>query len=157
MAQLVERLLLNPEVHSSNPVIGKILYWTFTVNCIQKTKIKKRRPGMAHKHFCTFLFMTFAPGNMRLNFKSVFAKTRSGRRGMRKHSTISDFLIPPNFPVFAFLSTEIRSWQLPLIDFKCWKLLQNLNEKINKGSARIVSYHFLGNRILINVQAVNIA
>ena len=24
------------------------LYWTFTVNCIEKTKIKKNRPGLAH-------------------------------------------------------------------------------------------------------------
>ena len=36
VAQLVERLLPNPEVHGSNPVIGK------------KTKIKKKRPGKAH-------------------------------------------------------------------------------------------------------------
>ena len=33
VAQLKERLLLTPEVHYSNPVIGKILYRTiFTVN-----------------------------------------------------------------------------------------------------------------------------
>ena len=48
VAQLVERSLSIPEVRGSNPVIGKILYWTFTVNCIEKTKIKKKRPGMAH-------------------------------------------------------------------------------------------------------------
>ena len=36
------------EVRGSNPVIGKILYCTFTVNCIVKTKIKKKRPGIAH-------------------------------------------------------------------------------------------------------------
>ena len=48
VAQLVERLLPIPEVRSSNPVIGKNLYWTFAVNCIEKTKIKKKRPGMAH-------------------------------------------------------------------------------------------------------------
>ena len=46
MAQLVEQLLLTPEVRSSNPVIGKLLYRTFnclsTVNCIEKTKIKKK-------------------------------------------------------------------------------------------------------------------
>jgi len=28
--------------------MGKNLYKTFTVNCIEKTKIKKKRPGMAH-------------------------------------------------------------------------------------------------------------
>ena len=42
VAQLVERSLPIPEVRGSNPVIGKI-YWTFfTVNCIEKTKIKKK-------------------------------------------------------------------------------------------------------------------
>ena len=52
VAQLVERLLLIPEVRGSNPVIGKnlFIYWTI-VNCqlcIEKTKIKKKRPRMAH-------------------------------------------------------------------------------------------------------------
>ena len=37
-----------PEVCGLNPVISKHLYWTFTVNCIEKTKIKKKRPRMAH-------------------------------------------------------------------------------------------------------------
>ena len=37
-----------PEVRSSNPVISKKLYRTFTVNCIEQTKIKKKRPGMGH-------------------------------------------------------------------------------------------------------------
>ena len=48
VAQLVERSLPIPEARGLNPVIGKKLYWTFTVNCIEKTKIKKKRPGMAH-------------------------------------------------------------------------------------------------------------
>ena len=49
VAQLVERSLPIPEVQGSNPVIGKNLNWTmFTVNCFKKTKIKKKRPGMAH-------------------------------------------------------------------------------------------------------------
>ena len=42
VAQLVEWLLLIPEARGSNPAIGKNLYWTFTVNCIEKTKIKKK-------------------------------------------------------------------------------------------------------------------
>ena len=42
VAQLVERLLPIPEAHGLNPVIGKNLYWIFTVNCIEKTKIKKK-------------------------------------------------------------------------------------------------------------------
>ena len=45
VAQLVAS---NPEVHGSNPVIGKKYYQALTVNCIEKTKIKKKRPGVAH-------------------------------------------------------------------------------------------------------------
>ena len=52
VAQLVEWSLPTPEVRSSKPVIGKLLYRIFnclpTVNFIEKTKIKKKRPGMAH-------------------------------------------------------------------------------------------------------------
>ena len=48
VAQLVERLLPIPEVRGSNPVISKIYIEHFTVNCIEKTKIKKKRPGKAH-------------------------------------------------------------------------------------------------------------
>ena len=48
VAQLVEWLLPIPEVHSSNPVIGKSLFYIehlFTVNCVLKRQ--KKRPGMA--------------------------------------------------------------------------------------------------------------
>ena len=48
VAQLVERLVPKLDVCGSNPVIGKNLCGTFTINCIEKTKIKKKRPGMAH-------------------------------------------------------------------------------------------------------------
>ena len=44
MPQLVEWSLLTTEVGGSNPVIGKF----YIVNCFEKTKIKKKRPGMAH-------------------------------------------------------------------------------------------------------------
>ena len=48
----VGRLLLTPEVRGSNPVVSKLLYRTFnclpTANCIEKTKIKNKTPGMAH-------------------------------------------------------------------------------------------------------------
>ena len=51
MAQLVEWLLMIPQVYGSNPVIGNFLCQTF-VYCqlyyIEKTKIKKKRPGEAH-------------------------------------------------------------------------------------------------------------
>ena len=46
MAQLVERSLRISEVRGLNPVMGKNLYCTFTINCIEKTKTKKKRPGM---------------------------------------------------------------------------------------------------------------
>ena len=45
VAQLVERLLPTPEVLSSKPVIGKFIYLTFTVNCIEKTKINEKEVG----------------------------------------------------------------------------------------------------------------
>ena len=52
VAQLVERLLPIPEICGLNPVIGKklLIYWTFVYcqMCIEKTKIKQNRPGMAH-------------------------------------------------------------------------------------------------------------
>ena len=45
LAQLVERLLPIPEVHNS--VISKVyIGQLFIVNCIERTKIKKKRPGM---------------------------------------------------------------------------------------------------------------
>ena len=46
MAQLVERSFPIPVVYGLNPVIGKYLNieHLFTVNCIEKTKIKKKRP-----------------------------------------------------------------------------------------------------------------
>ena len=44
--QLVEWLLAIPEVHSSNPVIGKTyIEYLFTFNCIEKMKIKKTEAG----------------------------------------------------------------------------------------------------------------
>ena len=48
VAQLVEWSLLIQVVRGSNKVIGNILYSTLTVNCIEKMKIKKRKPGMTH-------------------------------------------------------------------------------------------------------------
>ena len=52
VAQLVERSRPIPDVRGSNPDIDKILfiYWTFLYCqlCIEKTKIKNKRPGMDH-------------------------------------------------------------------------------------------------------------
>ena len=48
VAQLAEQSLPTPGVRGSNPVIGKIYIELFTANCIEKTKIKKKRPGMVH-------------------------------------------------------------------------------------------------------------
>ena len=48
LAQLAKRLLPTPEVHGSNLSSARF-YWTLlAVNCIEKTKLKKNRPGMAH-------------------------------------------------------------------------------------------------------------
>ena len=46
--QWVEWLLPIPDGRGSNLVICKNLYCTLTVNCIEKTKVKKKRSGMAH-------------------------------------------------------------------------------------------------------------
>ena len=43
VAQLAEHVLQTPHVPCSNPVIGKCLLLTF-----EKTKVKKKSPGMAH-------------------------------------------------------------------------------------------------------------
>ena len=46
VAQLVEQSLPIPEVQGSNPVIGKIyIEHLLTVNCIEKTEIKKKEAG----------------------------------------------------------------------------------------------------------------
>ena len=46
VAQLVQQSLPLSEVHSSNPVIGKIyIVHLFTVTCIEKTKIKNKEAG----------------------------------------------------------------------------------------------------------------
>ena len=53
LAQLVEQSLSMPAVGSLTPVIGKIyiehlFVYLFIINCIEKTKINKKRPGAAH-------------------------------------------------------------------------------------------------------------
>ena len=50
VAQLVERSLPTSEIRGSNPDIGKIFYSRISTNCnkIEKTKIKEKRPGIAH-------------------------------------------------------------------------------------------------------------
>ena len=48
-AQLVEQSLPKPEIRGSNPVIGKFyLLSTVMKTCTEKTKINKKRHGMAH-------------------------------------------------------------------------------------------------------------
>ena len=62
MAQLAEWLLQSPEVRGLNPVIGKNLYRK--VNCIEKLKIKKKRPGMAHSKKCFFVSSSLPLGSI---------------------------------------------------------------------------------------------
>ena len=45
VAQLVEQLLLTPEICVFNPNTGNILSAN---NTIEKTKIQKKKPGMPH-------------------------------------------------------------------------------------------------------------
>ena len=48
VAQLVKRSIPTPEVRGSFP-IGDINIDQYSTNCnVEKTKIKKKRPGMAH-------------------------------------------------------------------------------------------------------------
>ena len=49
VAKLKERSLALPDVRGSNPVIRKIyIEHLFPVNCIEKTKIKKKEAGNGH-------------------------------------------------------------------------------------------------------------
>ena len=50
VAQLAERSLPSPEIGGSNPNIGNKVFWMYlSVNCNEEnTKIKKKRPGLAH-------------------------------------------------------------------------------------------------------------
>ena len=46
VAQLVKRSPLTPEIHSLDPVIGNFIYCIlYDINGVEKTKIKKKRPG----------------------------------------------------------------------------------------------------------------
>ena len=59
VTQLVEWSIPTPEVRGSNPVISKTsIEHLYTVNCIEKTKIKKKRPGMDHFNFLLYLKIT---------------------------------------------------------------------------------------------------
>ena len=61
---MVEPLLPIPEVWGSNPVIGKIyIEHLFPCNCIEKTKIQKKRPVMAHLIKKLFLSQITMKGN----------------------------------------------------------------------------------------------
>ena len=46
VAQLVARSLPTPEIHGSNPFIGKIVSTNCTIKI--KTKMLENRPGMSH-------------------------------------------------------------------------------------------------------------
>ena len=45
VAQLLKRLLFTSEIRGSNPVSCNFL---FTVNCIERRKQRKQRPGTVH-------------------------------------------------------------------------------------------------------------
>ena len=120
MAELVERSLPIPEVQVSNPVIAKNLYWTFTVKCIEKMKIKKKRPGMVHffkKVFkmanpclllCLFSFILHCNSNR--NSKSIdvvlgiLTRGRWGSRCRRIHWGVAATLLLSLFYILLPLS-----------------------------------------------------
>ena len=54
-AQLVEWSLPTPEIRSSNPDISNFIYYQLYKNCVEKTKIKKKRLGMAQTKKSIFL------------------------------------------------------------------------------------------------------
>ena len=70
---MVERLLLTSEICGSNPVIGKIYLPS------KKTKIKKKRPGLANlKNFhikfdvnLTYISMTVANVKMSIQYRLI--------------------------------------------------------------------------------------
>ena len=49
-------LRLASEVRDSNPVIGKIILNLFADKCVEKTKKKKKWPGMAHFYKINYIF-----------------------------------------------------------------------------------------------------
>ena len=74
---MVELLLLIPEVRCSNPVIGK--------NCVEKTKIKKKRPGLALlKNNRKNKEKEAGNGRFKNSRKNKFAELVLGERGREK-------------------------------------------------------------------------
>ena len=55
-AQLAEWSLPTPEIRGSNPNISNEIFRTYlSVNCYpEKTELKKKRPGMAHKKYVNY-------------------------------------------------------------------------------------------------------
>ena len=75
-AHLTEQLHLIPEVCCSNPVIGEFSKSTvFTVNCIEKSKIKKKRPRMANSYRSNVFFKMGHPRPLFRLFSDFFKQT----------------------------------------------------------------------------------
>ena len=95
VAQLVERLLPIPEVRSPNPAIGNIFCWTFTVNCFEKMRIKKKRPGMAHIFLKNYTYLNFFPLEQLLCRKKRMRNNLRRRKGLKmmlKNRLLQTFL-----------------------------------------------------------------
>ena len=75
MAQLNPK----PEVRRLNPVIGKNSNeHLFTVNCVEKTKIKKKRPRLTHfKSFYSSSIAGLSVPNATLNVDRIFFRGSS--------------------------------------------------------------------------------
>ena len=107
VAQLVEQSLINPEVPGSNPVIVKIyIEHLVTVNCIEKTK-RKKRTGMAHFFLkkCLSLCCTVLWCLVKLRLISIV-----------------HFLIDSNYwwPTISPLVTTLSNGDLSIIDVGFW-------------------------------------
>ena len=82
MAQLVERSFPTPEIRSSNPIIGKILSSKVSTICIiEKTKIKKKRTGMAHYEKVIDQFCFERLSSIEVRNESVDNTTKSSASG----------------------------------------------------------------------------
>ena len=82
LAQSVERLLPIPDVRGSNPAIGKILVWTFSVICNENNKIKKKEAGNGP-------FLKKRRWWNYMSFFSFFTVTVNFRRHTRPASRVS--------------------------------------------------------------------
>ena len=92
MAQLVDRLLPIPEVRSSNPVIGKNLYWTFYSQLYWKDENKEKEAGKGP-------FKKTISQPVAVRFKSIKVKV-DHKRYLNRVVGVSDRLLMTRVALF---------------------------------------------------------